>query len=312
MSTSEGLGPQWNMLYNKLLPKGVLPPSVDQGLVVSSLETANLLHPERVCVKKVPAALQLETERGVISLYAINGVPDSTPRHLEEYRVGSLAELAKYIPSEMPNADLAERLSTLNPNRRANCINLAKELGTERCLKDFPINATSTNGDGHKSSLPSEKFCPSSRAGCSERILLHWAQYAVRLQEQLTIFGNLMIQKVVFAPSSDDVYISYSNDEGVNWKGYTTKVIHDNDGHLPREVKQSMLMTEFIPCFACAKAIVKAGVQRVDAAHYSRHTTPSREEVIDRGDLHALHLLQRGGVNVLSANVQTKAILATH
>lgn len=251
------------------------------------LELARTLHPEAHCIKHVPAAAVLETPRGTIFMFSINGRPQSTPAHAREYMPANLARLANNIPAHAPERiPLISAIEQAPADRPLSCFELRDLAQTDYCLKGFQF------GQSVRATRLTADFCPNSRAGCTERILLNWAPYAVALQER-TGFDTLVIPDMTFLPNDPTALVHFAPDIGVP---FTECEIPPPPGGIPPDVTIRM-MSQILPCTTCATEMVRAGVAEVCIRELSQYVVPETGVVlVDDDDLWSVDHFTHHGV----------------
>jgi hypothetical protein len=104
------------------------------------LEIARYLHPEPFCIKHVPAAAVIESDLGLIYMFAVNGRPTSTPAHIEQYMPGNLARLIQQIPDDAPERiPLLTGVGMADPDNPLSCRTSAICPAVQRALKDLTM-----------------------------------------------------------------------------------------------------------------------------------------------------------------------------
>jgi hypothetical protein len=102
------------------------------------LEIARYLHPEPFCIKHVPAAAVIESDLGLIYMFAVNGRPTSTPAHIEQYMPGNLARLIQQIPDDAPERiPLLTGVGMADPDNPLSCMDIRDLSGSPTCIKGF-------------------------------------------------------------------------------------------------------------------------------------------------------------------------------
>jgi hypothetical protein len=259
------------------------------------LEMAKTLHPEAYCIKHVPAAAVIESQRGVIFMFAINGKPTSTRAHLGEYQPDNLIRMAGKIPNDAPEREpLLIALEQARGESAISCPDLRTLSGSDVCLKGF------TFGVPGRATRSSKESCPNSRAGCTERILLEWSRYALSLQEA-TNEGVLIIPDISFSLDNPNPVITYSTciDGSANWTQASV-----NDPSTVQDPYRMRMMSQILPCCTCSKAIVDSGVDEVSFRELSQHTSDGAV-LIDDEDVWAMEHMLDNGVQLIcgSSNV---------
>lgn len=250
------------------------------------LAMAQSLHPEAYCIKHVPAAAVIESDQGIIFMFAINGKPTSTRAHLDEYQPDNLLRMAGNIPPEAPERmPLLIALQQASDEGPISCPDLRARSGSDTCLKGFNYG---THGRATRSSKDS---CPNSRAGCTERILLEWSRYALALQ-QATQEPILIIPDIAFSLDSPNPVVTYATsiDGSSRW---TRASVFEPAAPVRDECRMRM-MSQILPCSTCSSSIVEAGVEEVSFRELSQHTGDGAV-LIDNEDVWAMtHMLDNG------------------
>lgn len=261
------------------------------------IEIANYLHPEPFCIKHVPAAAVIESDLGLIFMFAVNGVPSSTPAHIDQYMPGNLAHLIQKIPDEAPERiPLLSAVGMVDPGNPLSCMDIRDLSGSPTCIKGFNYSIPG------RATRKTEDFCPNSRAGCTERILIEWARYALALQEA-TGETTLLIPEMTFSPDSPNPLVRFSRDMSLG--NFETAVLTEQ--RAARANARMRLISQIMPCHTCARAIVDSGVQEVCFREMSKYVTEGNV-IIDDQDIWSLQYMLNNGVLVVSNSTNTPVI----
>lgn len=262
------------------------------------LEMAQTLHPEAYCIKHVPAAAVLETSRGIIFMFAINGKPTSTRSHLQEYQPDNLLRMARNIPKDAPERTpllIALEAAESGP---ISCPDLRARSGSDMCLKGFNFKAPG------RATRSSQESCPNSRAGCTERILLEWSRYALALQEA-TQEPLLIIPDINFSLDSPNPTVTYTNRINGSRQWQQASVF---DPGIPGQDSYRMrMMSQILPCHTCSSAIVDAHVEEVSFRELSQHTGGGTV-LIDDEDIWAMAHMLDSGVQLICGSTNVPVV----
>ncbi len=269
------------------MPRKEPTPVFNPSHAKSLLKRAKQYHPEDLCVKPVYGAMELKTPLGKIDAYARNGMPHSTPAHLEQFQVSNLLALAQTIDG--PERDsLVNALGAMPPDEIINCQALAQASGEPLCLKGFNWDDPS-----QRSLRESPPYCPNHRAACTERILLRWKPYAVQLQNQVQPKGEVLhIRNVVFQPNKTVARVEFKVNSSNKWESTEVDPVTLTNSDLSR----TSLIVGAIPCMPCVEQIVQPspiGADDVFIYTMTRYQDPSGRALIDADDIAALTAMGR-------------------
>ena len=255
------------------------------------LDMASAIHSERYCIKHVPAAARIQTRAGDIFMFASNGRPFSTPEHNKQYHPENLKALISAIPADAPERiPLLQGVSAAHPDRPISCPELRDLSGADTCIKGFSYTAPG------RATRKTEDFCPNSRAGCSERILLEWSRYAIALQA-MTGASTLVIPTMEFAPDDPNPRVTYATD----FTGPTEQLVVPDPGVIIEPDSEIHLMSQILPCHTCTRVIVDSGVSQVYVRELSKYVE-NGAVYIDGDDVWSMDHLFMNGVEVICSS----------
>jgi hypothetical protein len=267
-------------------------PTVDPDFL---LNYAMFFHNEPYCVKHVPGAAVTVTQHGTIYFLSINGYPESTPAHLEEFRPDNLRSLIEQIPEGYQERSLLlQGISNAPNDRPCNCQQLRKLAGTDTCIIGFE------HGKTERAKRKAADFCPNARAnGCTERKLLNWRPLGVMLQ-QIIGAPDLVILDVLYSyDSPNEPYVIYTTD--LNSPVHALRVQYIPDESLLAETSTT-IVSMILPCTACSEAITAAGVSEVCVQRLSQYEERNNDGQpvvwVDGGDLLSLRNMIFHGVTL--------------
>ena len=267
------------------MPRKEPSPVFNPSHAKSLLRRAKQYHPEELCVKPVYGAMELKTPQGKIDAYARNGMPRSTPAHLDQFQASNLLALAQTIDG--PERDpLVRALEAMPPDEIISCNALAQASGEPLCLKGFNWDDPS-----QRSLRESPPYCPNHRAACTERILLRWKPYLVQLQNQVQPIGEVLhVKNVVFQPNTTVASVEFRVNSSNKW--YTIEV--DSMPLTNSDLLRTSIYTGAIPCIPCVEQIVQPppiGADDVFIDQMTRYRDQSGRALIDGDDIAALNAM---------------------
>jgi len=279
------------------------------------LNSAREFYPEHYCVKNVYGAAEAVTGIGPIMLFARNGNPYSSSKHLERFNVRNLLAIAEGIKDEDRDyfVPILKRLADSQPDLVLSCDQLRDIIRATThskfafCLKGFkflPPNEIGETSELAKAKRqPSSTFCPNNQAGCTERALLSQVPYAMALQETLYRMGMvdqnevLTILGMSFYDTEKPPIITYVTHHDKVPATLDLEIV-SLPGVTSKSVKRLALFTQFTPCLTCTDAIINYPVPLeifiASLSQYPRNVI-DKVQFIDMDDVKSLRRLMFKG-----------------